>query len=33
MRTEAQGADLFTIKGGKLVVKQALRKNRPPFKA
>lgn len=32
-RTEAQGADLFTLKDGKFVVKQALRKNRPPQKA
>jgi hypothetical protein len=28
-RTEAQGADLFTLRDGKIVVKQALRKNRP----
>lgn len=33
MRTEAEGADLFTLRGGKLAVKQALRKQRPPFKA
>ncbi len=33
MRTEAQGADLFTLRDGKIVVKQALRKARPPFKA
>ena len=33
MRTEAEGADLFTIRNGKLAVKQALRKARPPFKA
>lgn len=33
LRTEAQGADLFTVRDGKLVVKQALRKNRPPFAA
>ncbi len=31
MRIEAEGADLFTVRDGKLVVKQALRKNRPPF--
>lgn len=33
MRIEAQGADLFTLRDGKIVVKQALRKSRPPFKA
>ena len=33
MRTEAEGADLFTIRDGKLAVKQALRKQRPPFAA
>ncbi len=33
MRVEAEGADLFTIRNGKIVVKQALRKNRPAFKA
>ena len=33
MRIEAQGADLFTLRDGKIVVKQALRKARPPFKA
>ncbi len=33
MRVEAQGADLFTLRDGKIVVKQALRKARPPFKA
>lgn len=33
MRIEAEGADLFTIRNGRLVVKQALRKNRPPFRA
>lgn len=27
-RVEAQGADLFTLRGGKITVKQALRKNR-----
>jgi taurine dehydrogenase small subunit len=29
-RIQAQGADLFTLRDGKIVVKQALRKNRPP---
>lgn len=29
MRVEAQGADLFTLRDGKIVVKQALRKDRP----
>lgn len=33
MRVEAQGADLFKLRDGKIVVKQALRKSRPPFKA
>lgn len=33
MRIEAQGADLFTLRDGKIVVKQALRKSRPPFPA
>ena len=33
MRTEAEGADLFTVRGGKLAMKQALRKARPPFEA
>lgn len=28
-RVEAQGADLFTLRDGKIVVKQALRKDRP----
>ena len=28
-RVEAQGADLFTLRDGKIVVKQALRKQRP----
>ncbi len=28
-RVEAQGADLFTVRNGKIVVKQALRKQRP----
>jgi taurine dehydrogenase small subunit len=32
-RIEAQGADLFTLRDGKFVVKQALRKQRPPLKA
>jgi taurine dehydrogenase small subunit len=32
MRVEAQGADLFTLRDGKIIVKQALRKARPPFK-
>ena len=33
MRVEAQGADLFTLRDGKIIVKQALRKARPPFNA
>ncbi|MGC3939700.1 nuclear transport factor 2 family protein [Roseobacter sp. EG26] len=33
MRVEAQGADLFTLRDGQIIVKQALRKSRPPFKA
>jgi len=33
MRVEAQGADLFTLRDGMIIVKQALRKARPPFKA
>lgn len=33
MRVEAEGADLFTVRDGMLVVKQALRKTRPMFKA
>ena len=33
LRTEAEGADLFTIRDGRLAVKQALRKQRPPFAA
>lgn len=33
MRVEAEGADLFTLRDGKIIVKQALRKSRPPFKA
>ncbi len=28
-RVEAQGADLFTLRDGKIVIKQAFRKNRP----
>ncbi|MGB7336910.1 MAG: nuclear transport factor 2 family protein [Salaquimonas sp.] len=32
MRVEAEGADLFTLRDGKIIVKQALRKARPPFK-
>ena len=28
-RVEAEGADLFTLRDGKIVVKQAFRKNRP----
>jgi ketosteroid isomerase-like protein len=32
-RVEAQGADLFTLRDGKIVVKQALRKDRPVQKA
>lgn len=32
-RTEAQGADLFRIRDGKIVEKQALRKQRPPVPA
>ncbi|MDG1432139.1 MAG: nuclear transport factor 2 family protein [Paracoccaceae bacterium] len=33
MRIEAEGADLFTVRDGMIVVKQALRKTRPMFKA
>ncbi len=33
MRIEAEGADLFTLRNGKIIVKQALRKSRPMFKA
>jgi ketosteroid isomerase-like protein len=33
MRIEAQGADLFTLRDGKIVFKQAFRKNRPMQKA
>lgn len=29
MRVEAQGADLFTLRDGRIVVKQAFRKDRP----
>lgn len=32
-RIEAEGVDLFTIKDGKLVKKEAFRKQRPMFKA
>lgn len=32
-RVKAQGADFFTSRDGKLVVKQAFRKDRPPQKA
>ncbi len=32
-RIEAQGADLFTLRDGKIIVKQALRKDRPVQKA
>ena len=28
-RVEAQGADLFTLRDGKIIIKQALRKQRP----
>lgn len=31
-RIEAQGADLFTFRDGKIIVKQALRKQRPVLK-
>jgi taurine dehydrogenase small subunit len=31
-RVEAQGADLFTLRKGKIIVKQAFRKNRPVIK-
>jgi taurine dehydrogenase small subunit len=33
MRIQAQGADLFTLRDGRIVVKQALRKSRLLFKA
>lgn len=33
MRIEAQGADIFTLRDGRIVFKQAFRKNRPPTKA
>lgn len=33
MRIEAEGADLFTLRDGKIIVKQALRKSRPAFRA
>lgn len=32
-RIEAQGADLFTLRDGKIIVKQALRKNCPAIEA
>jgi taurine dehydrogenase small subunit len=32
-RIEADGADLFRLRDGKIVHKQAFRKQRPPFKA
>lgn len=32
-RTEAQGADIFTFRNGKIVTKQALRKQRPVITA
>ncbi len=32
-RVEAQGADLFTLRDGKIIVKQAFRKNRPVLAA
>ncbi len=32
-RVEVQGADLFTVRDGKITVKQALRKNRPVIAA
>lgn len=31
-RVEAEGADLFRLRGGKIVLKQAFRKNRPLLK-
>jgi ketosteroid isomerase-like protein len=31
-RIEAEGCDLFTLRDGKIVFKQAFRKNRPPLK-
>lgn len=31
-RIEAEGCDLFTLREGKIVFKQAFRKNRPPLK-
>ena len=33
MRVEAEGADLFTLRDGRIAIKQALRKSRPAFKA
>ncbi len=32
IRIEAEGADLFQLADGKIAVKQAFRKSRPPFK-
>lgn len=32
-RVEAEGADLFTLRDGKIIVKQALRKQRPVIEA
>jgi ketosteroid isomerase-like protein len=32
MRIEAQGCDLFTLRDGKIAVKRAFRKDRPPLK-
>ena len=33
MRIEAEGCDLFTLKGGKITTKRAFRKQRPPIPA
>jgi steroid delta-isomerase-like uncharacterized protein len=33
LRTEARMVDMFTFENGKIKVKNAFRKNRPPFKA
>lgn len=30
-RIEAEGCDIFTLRGGKIIRKQAFRKNRPPL--
>lgn len=30
-RVEAQGADIFTLRDGQIIVKQAFRKDRPPI--